>query len=125
MAELSDEDYEAACERGRVEFKTQPHAARARYDRATGMLVPELYSGCVFSVPARELQGLEAASDDELAAVELLGVGAGVHWESRDADFSVEGLMAGRFGTAQSMAPRRARLRAMLEKTLGDRRDAA
>ncbi len=125
MVELTDDEYEAACERGRIEFETMPHARSARYDRGTGMVIVDLYNGCVFSFPARELQGLEDASEAELRDVEVIGVGSGLSWEARDADFSVAGLMAGRFGTAAHMAPRRARLRAMLEQAVAGRRNAA
>ena len=54
--------------------------------------------------PARLAQGLENATDDELAAVEILGLGYGLHWEALDADLSVPGLLAGRFGTKAYMA---------------------
>lgn len=125
MVHLTDDEYEAANERGRVEFETKPHAERARYDRHSGMMVLELYNGCVFSIPARQLQGLEHASDAELAAVELLGLGSGIHWEPLDIDFSVAGLIAGHFGNAAFMAPRRARLRAILDQVISEHRDAA
>jgi hypothetical protein len=125
MAELTDDDYEAANERGRMEFETVPHARTASFDRATGMVTLELYNGCTFSFPARQLQGLEDASDDDLDTVEVLGAGYGIHWEPLDADFTVPGLMAGRFGTAAYMASFRARLRAMLEQAVGGHRHAA
>jgi hypothetical protein len=125
MVELTDEEYEAANERGRTEFETKPHAKSARFDRASGMVTLELYNGCIFSFPARQLQGLENASDDDLDTVEVIGVGYGLHWEPLDADFTVPGLMAGRFGTATYMAPLHARLRAMLEQAIGSHRDAA
>ena len=125
MAELTDEEYEAARERGRVEFETKPHARTARYDRDAGMVVVELYNGCVFSFPPRQLQGLENASDAELASVEVIGIGYGLHWEPLDADFTVHGLMEGRFGTAKYMAPLRARLRSLMEEISQPQRAAA
>ena len=51
-------------------------------------------------------QGLEAATDDELASVEILGAGYGLHWETLDADLSVPGLLAGLFGTKAYIARR-------------------
>jgi Protein of unknown function (DUF2442) len=44
-------------------------------------------------------RGLERASDAELAQVEVLGLGLGLHWERLDVDLSVPGLLAGLFGT--------------------------
>ena len=125
MDRPTDDEYEAACERGRVEFETQPHAMRARYDPEMRMVVVHLYNGCVFSFPPRELEGLETATDAELDEIEVIGMGYGLHWESRDVDFTVPGLLAGRFGGAAHMAPRRARLRAMLADSTDGHRDAA
>lgn len=45
-------------------------------------------------------------ADDQLAAVELLGQGYGLHWEELDVDLSLPGLMAGLFGTKAWMARR-------------------
>jgi hypothetical protein len=114
MAELTNEDWEAANERGRIVFETEPHAKTARADRASGMIVLELFNGCTLSVPARHLQGLGQATDDQLAEVEITGVGYGLHWETLDADFTVPGLANGQFGSAKFMEAPRARLRSIL-----------
>ena len=125
MAELTDEEYDAAVERGRIEFITKPHARAASYDRASGLLVLELYNGCKFSVPARYLQGLEGATDAQIGDFELSGYGYGLYWEALDADISVPGLLQGVFGTARHMAPFRARLRKVVEELERPRDEAA
>ena len=104
MADLTDEEYAAATERGRILGETEPHARTARYDKRSGMLVLELTNGASFTCPTHSLQGLESASPDQLAQVELSGLGFGLHWEELDADFTVGGLLAGRFGTRAHMA---------------------
>lgn len=104
MAELNDADIDAALARGRALRATEPRAARARYDRAKGRLVLDLTNGCTFAFPARMAQGLSEATDDQLAAVEILGNGYGLHWEALDTDISVPGLLAGIFGTSAYMA---------------------
>ncbi len=106
MADLTDEDVNAANERGRIAMATTPRARTAIYDRAQDRIVVDLVSGATFSFPPRLLQGFDRASADEIAEVEVLGVGFGLHWETLDADFSVAGLMAGRFGTARYMRER-------------------
>jgi len=115
MAELTDQEFEAAKECGRVLFETEPHAKSVRHDLKSGMTVVDLYNGCTFAFPPRTLQGLDHASDEDLVRVEISGLGYGLHWESMDADFTVGGLMAGRFGSAAHMARERARLRTILE----------
>ena len=104
MAELTDAQIDAAAERGRIARLTDPRAANARYDRDAGRVIVELINGCVFAFPPRLAQGLEVATDDQLAAVEILGSGYGLHWEALDVDLSVPGLLAGLFGTRAFMA---------------------
>ena len=106
MAELSDAQIDAAIDRGRAARVAEPRAASARYDRAVGRIVVELTNGCVFAFPPRLAQGLENATDDELAHVEILGAGYGLRWEGLDTDLSVPGLLAGLFGTKAYMARR-------------------
>ena len=94
-----DREIDRARDRGRRSAAVEPRAASARYDRRTGRIVVGLTNGCSFVFPARSLQGLEHASDAELAKVEVLGAGHGLHWEALDADFTVPGLLMGVFGT--------------------------
>jgi hypothetical protein len=106
MAEISDAEWAAAEERGRVAMATRPRAAAARFDPDSGRLVIDLVNGSTFTFDPRLAQGLEQATDEQLAAVEILGAGFGLHWEALDADFTVEGLLQGRFGTRRYMTER-------------------
>ncbi|HXH14960.1 MAG TPA: DUF2442 domain-containing protein [Sphingomonas sp.] len=106
MVELTDEDILAANERGRIEMATKPRAKAARYDREQDRIVVDLVNGSTFTFPPHLLQGFGRATPDQISEVKVLGVGFGLHWESLDADFTVAGLMAGRFGTARYMAER-------------------
>lgn len=106
MADLTDAAIDAALERGRAAHAAEPRATAARYDRTSGRVVVDLENGCTFAFPPRLAQGLKAASDDQLAAVEILGRGYGLHWEGLDVDLSLPGLMAGIFGTKSWMARR-------------------
>lgn len=104
MAELTDAEIDAALERGRLAELSEPRAETVRYDRRNSRIIVDLTNGCTFAFPPRLAQGLEAASDDELDAVEILGAGYGLHWEALDVDLSVPGLLAGLFGTKAHMA---------------------
>lgn len=106
MAELSDREIETAEARGKLASSVEPRAASARYDRRLKRVVVELTNGASFAFPPHLAQGLEQAAGDELAAVEILGNGYGLHWESLDVDLSVPGLLAGIFGTRSHMARR-------------------
>ena len=69
-------------------------------------MIVDLTNGCTFAFPPRLVQGLENAAEIQLARIEILGSGSGLHWEELDTDISVPGLLAGIFGTAAFMARR-------------------
>ena len=104
MSELTDAEIDAALERGRRIQAQEPRASAAHFDSRTGKITLDLTNGCTFVFPARLIQGLEGAADDELAAVELLPQGRGLHWERPDVDISVPGVVNGIFGTRAHMA---------------------
>lgn len=104
MAELTDTEIDTALERGKAARLHEPRAAAARYDRQLGHVIVELTNGCTFAFPPRLAQGLEAATDDQLAQIEVPGTGYGLHWEALDVDLSIPGLLTGLFGTKAFMA---------------------
>lgn len=100
----SDGQLEAAEARGRAMLEAEPRAASARYDPGTGRIVVDLTNGCIFAFPARRVEELATASDAEIAEVQVAGAGFGLHWPSRDADLTLNGLMNGVFGTRKWMS---------------------
>ena len=106
MTELSSQEIGSARARGRSVHSSEPRAASAHFDRALGRIVVELTNGAIFAFPPRLAQELEQATDEQLASVEILGQGYGLHWEELDVDLSIPGLMVGIFGTASHMARR-------------------
>ena len=109
MADPTDAEIDAALARGAAARQVEPRAAAARYDRGLDRVVVELTNGCTFAFPPRLAQGLEGATADQLAGVEVLGTGSGLHWEELDVDLALPGLLAGLFGTAAFMARRAGR----------------
>src|SRR5918995_6707029 len=104
MVKLTEVEIDAAMERGRIARQAEPRAVSARYDKRSSRIIVDLTNGCTFAFPPRVAQGLEAATEDQLATVEILGTGYGLHWEALDVDLSVPGLLAGIFGTKAHMA---------------------
>jgi Protein of unknown function (DUF2442) len=104
MANLTDAQIEAAEARGRKLLETEPRAASARYEPATGRVVVELVNGCAYAFPAQRVQDLQGASPDHLANVEVDGLGFNLHWPALDVDLYVPALLAGTFGTRSWMA---------------------
>lgn len=106
MADLTNAEIAAALERGRIAQQTEPRASAARFDAKSGRIIVELTNGCTFTFPPHMVQGLEAATDDELGSIQILGAGYGLHWEALDVDLTVGGLLTGVFGTRAYMARR-------------------
>jgi hypothetical protein len=104
MVELTQDEYDAAIERGRVADATEPRAKSAHFDRKSRRMIVELTNGSTFAFPVQLVQFLQDASDEDLAQVEVLGMGYGLHWDALDVDFTVPGLMSGIFGTRKYMA---------------------
>ena len=96
-------------QRGAEMLETEPRARTARFDAASGRIIVDLSNGCSFAFPARLAHGLEDASPDALAEVEVLGQGYGLHWEKLDVDLSIPGLLAGLFRTKAYMDRQRAK----------------
>lgn len=99
----------AAEQRGAEILATGHCATSARFDAASGLINVDFSSGCRFAFPAHLAQGLEDASPEALAEVEILGQGYGLHWEKLNVDLSIPGLLAGLFGTKAFMDRQRQR----------------
>ena len=104
MVELTDAQIDAALARGLEARQQEPRAAAVRHDASLGRLIVELTNGCSFAFPPHLAQGLETATEQQLAQVEIIGAGTGLHWETLDVDLSVPDLLAGLFGTRAHMA---------------------
>jgi hypothetical protein len=92
---ITEEEYAAAMARGEELYRTTPHAVGARYDAARQRIVVELSNGMELTFSPRHAQGLEDATPEQLAEVQIDGVGFGLHWPTIDADLYVPSLLKG------------------------------
>jgi hypothetical protein len=81
----------------------EPCAKSARFDRRSRRVLVEMDNGCLFAFPAKLVQGLEQATLEELADIELLGGGYALHWPRVNADIRIESALAGIFGSKKWM----------------------
>ena len=95
----SDNQIVGAEVRGRALLESEPRATAVRYDSRSDRVVVELSNGATFAFPPRLAQDLDGATAGQLGQVEIVGAGFGLHWPGIDADLSLPGLLAGRFGT--------------------------
>ena len=94
----------SAEERGRKMLESEPRASAARYDRDTGRVEIDLMNGCLYAFPTKLVQDLQSASPDDLAVVEVDGLGFNLHFPALDVDLYVPLLVSGLFGTRAWMA---------------------
>lgn len=84
-------------------------ASAVSYDRPTARVVVNLVNGCIHAFPAQLVEDLNGAGDDELAQVEVDGVGFNLHWPRLDVDLYFPDLISGIFGTRAWMTRELAR----------------
>ena len=109
-----------AVARGKLDQAAQPRAMAARYDARKKVLVIELANGASFAFPPGLAQGLEGASAADLSEIEVTPMGTGLHWPRLDADLTVDGLLAGIFGSrswTRAQAARAGRARSAVKAT--------
>lgn len=92
-----------ATRRGEKELRTEALATSARFDRRSRCVVIELNKGSTLSIPVDLLQGLVGASLKDLARIEIPNPGCEIEWPALDQQFTIQGLLAGRFGTRRWM----------------------
>lgn len=96
--------HEEATERGKRALKTEPRAKAVSFDKRSDRLVIDLIDGTTIAIPRHRLQGLRDAAPGDIAEVELMPFGLGLHWEKLDVDFTVTGLVSRIFGTKAWMS---------------------
>jgi hypothetical protein len=94
---------DAAAARGQIEQTSGLRAQSAHYDTRKKLVVIDLANGSSFSFPPQLAQGLAGARPSELAQIEITPQGSGLHWPKLDADLTIEGLLAGLFGSRSWM----------------------
>jgi hypothetical protein len=109
MAEGNEAQYRVAEEQGRALLENGPRAVEARYDLQTRRLELELANGCSYAFPVDLIQDLQGATETDLAAVEVDGLGFNLHWPALNVDLYVPAVVSGVFGTKAWMASELAR----------------
>jgi len=104
---MTDEELDAMITEALKRSKDAPDpitAVAASFDTENRLLIVLLSTGQRLAIPQEDLQHLADVSPAEAAEVTIEMLGRGLHWEKLDLDFSVEGLIEGRRGSAAWMA---------------------
>jgi hypothetical protein len=94
----SDKEYEDAAEGSRLNHLRNPWATAARYDASTGMITVDLNRGFSVSFHKSRHQALYKATDEQLSEIDVSHGGTSVFFPKLEDGFTVEGMLAGRFG---------------------------
>jgi hypothetical protein len=101
---ISEAAFRRANERMAARRKTEPYALSAEFEPERKMIVIGLSNGAEVRFPTDKLEGVAGAPSENLAVIEIDPSGYGLSFPRLDADFSLEGLMQGVFGSRQWMA---------------------
>jgi hypothetical protein len=88
------------------ELQNEPRVTAVEYKPGPGLnlLVLKLSDGHRHVIPREDLQGLQTATKEQIARVEILGNGTGLHWPLLDLDHYVPSLLRHVYGTKRWMA---------------------
>jgi hypothetical protein len=101
----TDAEIDQAIERAN-DLRSEPRVIGVEYRPGAGLdlLILKLSDGSRRVIPREDLQGLQSAGKNQIARVEILGGGTGLHWPDLDVDLYVPGLLRGVYGNKKWMA---------------------
>jgi uncharacterized protein DUF2442 len=87
-------------------LRAQPLVAEIEYRPGPGLdlFILKLTDGRRRVLPREDLQGLQSRTKEQLARVEIIGGGTGLHWPELDVDLYVPALPRGIYGNRHWMA---------------------
>ncbi len=97
-------NFARASRAGRRAARIEPRAADVEYRGREHALRIELTNGAAITLPVKLIPSLKGAAARDIHAVEILGRGGGLHWESLDLDLSVPGLLSSVFAGPEWLA---------------------
>jgi len=93
----TDAEIDAALERAKGQ-PNLPRAISAVYDRALDVIVLLIDNGRRLVIPREDLQGLENATEEQIAHIEIFG-GLDIAWPQLDLDHYLPALVEGVYGS--------------------------
>lgn len=87
-------------------LQNEPRVTAVEYRPGPGLdlLVLKLSDGHRLLIPREDLQGLQSATREQIARVEIVGNGTGLHWPELDLDHYVPSILRHVYGTKRWMA---------------------
>jgi len=87
-------------------LQDEPRVTEVEYRPGSGLdlLILKLDDGHRHMIPREDLQGLQSATKEQIAQVEILGNGTGLHWPALNLDYYVPSLLRRIYGNKKWMA---------------------
>ncbi len=102
---MTTNQFEAAKARGEERLRG-PRASSAHYDAGRDRVIVRLTTGVEIGFAPRDAEGLQHATREDLAEIEVEALGRGIHFPRLDADLYVPALLEGVLGSKSWMAAR-------------------
>ena len=101
----TDAEIDAAIQRASA-VADEPRVISVEYrpGRGLDLLILQMSDGHRCVLPREDLQGLQNATRELVAKIEILGQGTGLHWPLLNVDLYVPALLRGIYGTRRWMA---------------------
>lgn len=101
----TDAEIDTAIEQAK-NLQNEPRVVEVEYRPGAGLdlLILKLSDGHRHLIPREDLEGLQSATKAQVAQVEILGNGTGLHWPALNLDYYVPSLLRGIYGTKRWMA---------------------
>lgn len=80
-----------------------PAVVHANYLHGLNAIAVHINTGQRLLIPVEDLQDVSSATPEQIQDIEIVGRGNGIGFPAVDAHFSVEGLLAGRYGNRKWM----------------------
>ena len=97
VVDITDEDIDAAVEAAK-DLTPRPTALSAEYNRALDLVILHIDNGQRLVIPREQLQGLEDATESQLAQVEVK-FGVDIGWPQLDVNHYLPYLLEGKYST--------------------------
>jgi hypothetical protein len=97
----TDAEIDAALELAKS-LPPEPHALSGEYNRELDLIILRLDDGRRLVLPREQMQGLQNATEAQLAHIEIFG-GTDIAWPSLDVDHNLRSLLVGRYGSEKWM----------------------
>jgi hypothetical protein len=101
----TDAEIDAAIKQAAT-LKDEPRVLSVEYRAGRGLdlFILQMSDGHRCVLPREDLQGLQTATRQQVAQVEILGNGTGLHWPALNVDLYVPALLQGIYGNRQWMS---------------------